>query len=225
MRPDAESDAESGEWRAYDASPYPGEGRSAYPAYPAYDPATERRRVRRRVGVLVIGALVVLGGTGAGIAALVANALDGDSGTTTSTTTTTTTTRTEITTRDGGADLFTTEGTAAMVEALAKESGSTWAYEVVLFQGNAVLTVPGDDGPRTLLWDGVSMTAAAGGFSSRKPFDLADLDGAVLAPLCGNEPASCTVLAGRPLPGAGDAWLTVAGTGGVRLTDLAGKPA
>ncbi|WGX99175.1 hypothetical protein [Nocardioides sp. L-11A] len=213
MRPDAGPDA----WRRYDA---PGGDAD----YPAYDPAAERRRVRRRAGVLVAGALVVLGGTGAGITALVVNALDGDSGTTRSTTTTTITTdRTEITTRGGGADLFTTEGTAAMVEALAKESGSTWAYEVVLFQGNAVLTVPGDGGPRTLLWDGVSMTAAAGGVSPRKPFDLADLDGAVLAPLCGNEPASCTVLAGRPLPGTGDAWLTVAGSGGVHLTDLAGK--
>jgi hypothetical protein len=212
------------QWRSYDGAQ--GDSDGVEPSYPLYDPGTERSRVRRRIGVLVVGGLVVLGGTGAGITALVVNALDGDSGTTTSTTTTTTTSssRTEITINGSGtADLFTTKGTAAMVEALAKETGSAEAHEIVLFEDHAVLAVPGPDGPRTLMWDGTSMTAAGGGFSARRPFDAADLDGAVLAPLCGTEPDSCMVVAGRPLPGAGDTWLTVTGPDGVHLTDLAGK--
>jgi hypothetical protein len=203
------------EWRRYDA-PYPSAG------YRPYDPGAERSRVRRRVGLLVVGGLVVVGGAGAGIAALVVNALDGDSGPSTSTTTTTTT-RTEIRGGDGQGQLFSAEGVARMLEALVKETGSPLVHEVAIVPGRAVLTVPGTDGPRTLVWDGRSMTAVPGGASPREPFDLTRLDGAVLARLCGSRPESCAVVAGRPLPGTGNAWLTVAGLDGVHLTDLAGK--
>ncbi|GAA1537296.1 hypothetical protein [Nocardioides humi] len=204
------------EWRRYDApqgAPYDGA------TYPAYDAGTERRRVRRRIGVLVAGAVVVLGGAGAGITALVMSAMGGDDD---HTSTTTSHTLIQIG-GSGDADLFTTDGTAAMAAALRAETGSTDVHEVVLYQGNAVLMVPGEDDAEVLLWDGEAMTSGGTVRSPRKPFDLTDLDGAVLAALCGTEPQSCTVVAGRPLPGSGGAWLTVAARDGVHLTDLAGK--
>jgi len=204
----------SDQWRPYDA---PGAG------YPAYDPAGERRRVHRRIGVLVVGVLVVLGGAGAGITALVVNALD-DDGSTTTTTTTTTTTRTEVhSTTTGAVDLFTTAATDAMTAAVVEHTGSARALEVILLQLQAVITVPGDDGPRTLLWDGTSIAEGGPGVSGRKPFDLGDLDGAVVRRLCGTQPLLCTVIAHRPGPGDDGAWLVVTGPSGVRLADLAGQ--
>ncbi|MBM7519978.1 hypothetical protein [Nocardioides nitrophenolicus] len=187
-----------------------------------YDPAGEQRRVRRRIGLLVVGALVVLGGAGAGITALAVNALDDDS--TTTTTTTTTTTRTEVhSSTTGDVDLFTTSATDAMTAAVVEHTGSARALEVILLQLQAVITVPGDDGPRTLLWDGTSITEGGPGVSGRKPFDLGDLDGAVVRRLCGTRPLLCTVIAHRPGPGDDGAWLVVTGPSGVRLADLAGQ--
>ncbi len=230
----------SDQWRPYDA---PGDGSPPPPpppppplpthrpygsaTYPTYDAGAERRRLRGRIGMLVVGVLVVLGGAGIGITALVVNALDDDSS---SSTTTTTTTRTEVHVDgtgngSGDVDLFSTAATHAMTEALVKETGSPQVLEVILLQVQAVLTVPGEDGPRTLLWDGAALTEGGPGFSARKPFDVGDLDGAVVARLCGEQPAGCTAIAGRPLPSDNGAWLTVASPSGVRFTDLQGdKP-
>jgi hypothetical protein len=180
--------------------------------------------LRGRIGLLVAGVLVVLGGAGVGITALVVNALDDDGPT--STTTTTTTSRTEIHvdgSGDGEVDLFSTAATRAMTEALVQETGSARVLEVILLQLQAVLTVPGEDGARTLLWDGTALTEGGPGFSARKPFDVGELDGSVVARLCGDQPAGCTVIAGRPLPSDHGAWLTVAGPSGVRFTDLQGE--
>jgi hypothetical protein len=219
------------QWRPYDA---PGDGSSPPPppppthrpygsaTYPTYDAGSERRRVRGRIGMLVVGVLVVLGGAGVGITALVVNALDDDGPS--STTTTTTTTHTEVhVDGNGEVDLFSTAATNAMTEALVKETGSAKVLEVILLQVQAVLTVPGDEGPRTLLWDGTSLTEGGPGFSARKPFDVGDLDGDVVARLCGVERAACTAIIGRPLPSDNGAWITIAGLDGVQYTDLAGN--
>lgn len=227
----------SDQWRPYDP---PGSGGTPPPppppppthlpygsaTYAAYDASTERRRLRSRIGLLVVGVIVVLGGAGAGIAALVANALDDDDSTTT--TTTTTTTRTEVHSNGtvigpGGVDLFSTAGTKSMAEAVIEETGSPRVLEVVLLQVNAVITVPGDDGPRTFVWDGSSMTAGGPGVSARKPFDVRELDGAVVGRLCGDEPLACTAIIGRPLPSDNGAWITIAGLDGVHFTDLRGN--
>lgn len=217
------------QWRPYDApaagTPPPPPTHHPYggATYPRYDAAGERRRIRTRIGLLVGGVLLVLGGAGVGITVLVAGALDDDDSA--SSTTTTTTTHTEVhvdSSGNGDVDLFTTTATRAMTEALVKETGSPRVLEVILLQVQAVLTVPGEDGPRTLLWDGTTLTEGGPGFSARKPFDVGDLDGAVVARLCGEKPAGCTVIAGRPLPSDNGAWLTVAGPSGVRFADLQG---
>lgn len=222
----------SDQWRQYDA---PGDGDAPPPppppppthrpyggaTYATYDAGSERRRLRTRVGMLVLGAVVVLGGAGAGIAVLVADALDDDGATTT---TTTTTTRTEVhSSGTGRIDLFTTAGTTALAEAVVEETGSARVLEVVLLQVSAVLTVPGDDGPRTLVWDGSSMTPGGPGVSAREPFDVRELDGAVVGGLCGDQPLTCTAIVGRPRPSDNGAWITIAGLDGVRFTDLSGN--
>lgn len=221
------------QWRPYDA---PGDDAAPPPpppqpwqyaggaTYPAYDAGSERRRIRARIALLVVGGIMVLGGAAAGIVALVVNALDSDDSATSTTTTTTTTTRTEVhVDGTGSVDLFSTAGTEAMTEALVRETGSPRVLEVVLLKVNAVLTVPGDAGPRTLVWDGTSMTAGGPGVSDRKPFDLADLDGAVVGRLCGDQPLTCTAIVGRPRPSDNGAWITIAGLDGVHFTDLQGK--
>ena len=125
----------------------------------------------------------------------------------------------------GDADMFTSASTDRMAEALIKRTGSPQVLEVVLTQFNAVLTVPGDDGPETLIWDGRSITAGGTGVSARKPFAVTRLDGAVLERLCGDHaPLLCTIIAGRPLPSDHGAWLTVVSDDGVRFTGLDGKP-
>ncbi|WGY04167.1 hypothetical protein QI633_10445 [Nocardioides sp. QY071] len=216
------------QWRPYDApgndsAPPPTPAPYAGGTYPAYDAAGERRRLRRRVGMLVVGALVVLGGAGAGITALVVSALDDDS--TTTSTTTTTTTRTEIhSSGSGDVDLYSTAATRAMAEALVKETGSPKVLEVVLFQAHAVLTVPDGGGARSMLWDGTSLTDA-GEVASTRPsaFDLGDLDGAVVRDLCGKQPLRCTAVIGRPRPGDNGAWMTIASPSRVHFTDLQGR--
>ncbi|WP_408895749.1 hypothetical protein ACJ5H2_12620 [Nocardioides sp. R1-1] len=207
------------QWRPYGAP-----GDDAPPSYPAYEPGRSPEPVRRRLGLLVAVAVVVLGGTAAGVTAWALGSLDGEKDTATSSTTTTVTTRidrTEITVR-GGADLFTTDGTHALREALVRETGSAQVHEVVLTQRNAVLTVPGGTGPRTLVWDGRSLTDGGPGRAERRPFDLARLDGAVVGRLCRAEPLACTAVVGHPRPSDRGAWMTVAAVDGVRFTDLRG---
>lgn len=190
------------QWRPYDA--------------PGDDPPR-----RGRFGLLV-GAIVLVG-VGANVMDAIADNGSATSTTTTTTTTTSTTTHTEIRVGATGTDLFTTAGTAAMTDALVEETGSPEVLELVLFVSHALLTVRGDDGPRTLVWDGSSMSAGGPGASLRKPFDLGDLDGAVVARLCGDQPVLCTAVVGRPLPGEHGAWITVAGADGVHVTDLRGN--
>lgn len=227
------------EWRTYplddepdgadpprEQSPYPPADR-----FPVYDRATEKRRVRRRVGLLLGSAAAVLVGVGAGVWGVVAVAThdDGDtstthgvieadvSGSTTSTTTTTI---------SGGVDLFTEAGMTDLVAAVRAETGSTEALEVTMFPRWAVVTVPAAGGrARVLKWDG-TLTAVGPSSSPREPFDLRELEGSVLARLCGDDTTTCTVLAGRPLA-PGESWLTITNgeQGAVQRTDLAGNPA
>lgn len=208
------------QWRPYDAP-----GDDAPPPYPAYAPGTRPQPERRRLGLLVAGGVLVLGGAAAAGTALALSAVDEDDharSTTTTTSVTTRTQRTEITVRGGGVDAFTTDGTRALREALVRETGSALVHEVVLMRSSAVLTIPDDAGPRTLVWDGRSLIPGGPGVSDRRPFDLARLDGAVAGHLCRADPLACTAIVGRPRPGEEGAWLTVAGPDGVHRTDLRG---
>lgn len=236
------SDAVPGppEWRTYplDDEPEdadPPRGASPYPptgSFPVYDRATEKRRVRRRVGLLLGSAATVLVGIGAGVWGIVAVATDHDGGSTTTTHTVIdvdvsgSTTSTTTTTVSGGVDLFTEAGMADLVAAVQAETGSSEALEVTLFPRWAVVTVPAGQGrARALKWTG-TLTAVGPSASPREPFDLRELEGRVLARLCGDDTTTCTVLAGHPLT-PGEGWLTVtsAARDGVQRTDLAGNPA
>lgn len=228
------------EWRTYPLGDEPEDadeprGASPYPTagtFPIYDRTTEKRRVRRRVGLLLGSAATVLVGIGAGIWGVVAVATDHDgdaststsvvvrdvevSGSTTSTTTTT----------SSGVDLFTEDGMADLVEAVRAETGSTEVLEVTMFPRWAVVTVAAEGGrARLLKWNG-TLTVVGPSASPRRPFDLRELEGSVLDRLCGDNTTTCTVMAGHPLT-AGESWLTV--TNGARdsvqRTDLAGNPA
>ncbi|GAA3518311.1 hypothetical protein [Nocardioides daeguensis] len=205
------------QWRPYDA---PGDDPPPAPdeatTYPEYDAGGAWRR--GRFGLLV-GAIVLLGG----VATVIDAISDNGNATSTTTTTTTTTTHTEIRVDGTGSELFTTAGTTAMTDALVAETGSPQVLEVILFASHALLTVRGDHGSHHLLWDGESMTPAGKAGSARRPFDLGDLDGAVVGRLCGSQPALCTAVVGRPLPGDHGAWITVTAADGVHATDLQGN--
>lgn len=226
------------EWRTYplDDEPDgadPPRGTSPYPpagTIATYDPTTEKRRVRRRAGLLLGGAATVLVGVGAGIWGVVAVAThhDGDTSTThgvidaeVSGSTTSTTTTTIV----GGVDLFTEAGMTDLVAAVRAETGSTEALEVTMFPRWAVVTVPAAGGrARVLKWDG-TLTAVGPSHSPREPFDLRELEGSVLARLCGDNTTTCTVLASHPLT-PGESWLTTTNgeRAGILRTDLAGNP-
>jgi hypothetical protein len=202
-------------------SPYASGG-----TFATYDAPAEQRRVRRRIGVLLAGAAVVVGGAGVGVWAVVEAATDDSPSTSTTRTVTDTEVKVEVN-GSGSVNLFTTAGTADLASALREERGSTQVLEVVLFHHNAVVTVADKDAPggaRIYQWDG-DLTAVSESVAVRKPFDLLDLEGDVLADLCGDDPNQCTVVAGRPLPGDDGAWLTVVGSGGPQRTDLRGNPA
>lgn len=228
------------EWRTYPlgdepdgadqpraASPYPPAG-----TFPVYDRATEKRRVRRRVGLLLGSVATVLVGVGAGVWGVVA-VVTGDDGQTTTQTTLPlrdvkieTSTSTTTTTTSSGVDLFTDDGMADLVAAVQAETGSAEALEVTMFPRWAVVTVPARGGSaRLLMWNG-TLTALGPTSSPRDPFDLRELEGRVLAQLCGDNTTTCTVIAGRPRA-AGEGWLMITNGArdGVQRTDLAGNPA
>ncbi|WP_182376772.1 hypothetical protein [Nocardioides sp. WS12] len=203
-------------------SPYSNAG-----TFTTYNAPAERRRVRRRIGLLLAGAAVVVGGAGAGVWAVVEAVNDSDRPTTTTTTTRTVTeSEAEVQVSGSGTvELFTTAGVADLAAALREETGSTRVFEVAMFRNIAVVTVPDKDAPdgaRVYQWDG-TLTSLTESMSVRKPFDFTEVKGNVLARLCGGVLETCTVVIGRPF--AGDrAWLTVVGSGGGKRTDLSGNP-
>lgn len=125
----------------------------------------------------------------------------------------------------GTVDLLTKAGIAELNAALREATGSTRVLEVAIVRNSAFVTVPDKNAPggaRIYQWDG-TLTSLAESVSPRKPFDFTKVRGDVLARLCGDAAATCTVVVGRPL--AGDrAWLTVVGSGGPKRTDLDGNP-
>lgn len=204
-------------------SPYSNAG-----TFTTYNAPAERRRVRRRIGLLLAGATVVVGGAGAGVWAVVEAVTDSDRPTTTTTTRTVTESEVEVEVEVSGSgtvELFTTAGVADLAAALREETGSTRVFEVAMFRSTAVVTVPDKDAPdgaRVYQWDG-TLTSLTESMSVRKPFDFTEVKGNVLARLCGGVLETCTVVVGRPF--AGDrAWLTVVGSGGGKRTDLSGNP-
>lgn len=184
------------------------------PSWALYD---EPAPARRRTGVLLGAGLAVLL---AGGAAWSLATRDPEPPTTTSRTVT------EVDS-DSHADVqrFTSAGTDRLVAALRARTGSAQVLEAILFPGTAVLVVPGTDAPQRWEWDGEHLRHAGDGASFREPFDLTRVDGDLLGRLCGDPTQACTVVAGRPLAGQGEAWLTVTGGDGVRRTDLRGRAA
>lgn len=218
------------EWRRYGPpptdpprSPYDGNA-----TFTPYDAGSQQRRTRTRIGGLrlaMAGVVVALGTGGwAAVSSLASDDADPAPVVISDTdiridTDTWTSTGSEV-------DLFTNQGMADLAFAIEAETGSTDVLQAVVFRGNAVVTVPAAGGrgePRVFQWNG-ELTPAGTTIAVNEPFDLLDLEGGVLGELCGDDPSACTVVAARPLPGDGGAWLKVASPNGARLTDLRGNP-
>ncbi|UMG93552.1 hypothetical protein [Nocardioides sp. TF02-7] len=204
-------------------SPYPSPA-----TYRRYDPQRERWRLRRRVATFAAGVAVAVGGVGAvgwlGVSALLgaddvsapaeaAEAVEAPAGATTP-------------------DLFTTDGTAALVAALREEAGSSTVTGAVVHRGYAfVMMPPRGDGPRGYYWDGRRLTASDAALTRGRSFELAAVDGAALAGLCTadgtSEPSADCWAEVLVVPGTTEvgfrAWGPhLPGTG--RWADLTGRP-
>jgi hypothetical protein len=218
------------EWRPYGApgeppvSPYASDAH-----FTPYDTRSQQRRTRTRAGALLLGFAGTVVGLGAGGWALM-SALGSDEPAASSTTVISDTdirSESETWTSTGSdVDLFTDQGMAELASAIEAATGSTDVLQAVVFRGNAVVTVPAVDGrgePRVYRWDG-RLTPAGTSIAVNEPFELLTLRGSVLGELCGADPTACTVVAARPLPSDGGAWLKVASPSGAHLTDLQGNP-
>lgn len=214
------------------AAPYDSSG-----TFQTYDARKEKRRRRRgRLGLLGIEGIGVVIGVVATATAFVSTLDDDDFSEDGGDTVVEIDSEIDLEEGAAGPDVFSDAGVADLAAALRQETGSTRVLEAVIYAGNAVVTVPGrepGDPARAYHWDG-SLTDAGAVRPTREPFDLTRLDGDVLAELCEGRPVGggsadqCFVVAGRPAPGDGDAWLTVlgGGPGDVPLrTDLRGDPA
>ncbi|KRB73208.1 hypothetical protein ASE01_20845 [Nocardioides sp. Root190] len=217
------------EWRTYGqqpSSPYDAGG-----TFTPYDARGQQRRTRTRAGGLLLGFAGIVVGLGVGGWAVMSALGGGDeAGTSTTTVITDTDIRSDTdtwTSTGSDVDLFTNQGMADLAFAIEEATGSTDVLQAVVFQGNAVVTVPAEDArsqPRVFQWNG-QLTPAGTTMVPNEPFDLLDLEGGVLGELCGPEPLACTAVAARPLPTDRGVWLKVASPSGARLTDLRGNPA